>query len=198
VWALPSARGSGVSENVFEICLLRSGAWHAPSLRWNAAPLLPVRTRPSALRSHAPGPARAALRADEARSQIRSERFVRFRTAEILIPGGHRIRVGADQAPVPSRDAVAAHGRPPGNQVTRSGISLTSRPSRIQDVRDRFQEMHATGSSTWHLHRGWPGRRQRFPEGRPIVLRDVRTGGSGRRRRPNTNDHRSHQGEPAA
>jgi hypothetical protein len=141
VWALPSARGSGVSENVFEICLLRSGAWHAPSLRWNAAPLLPVRTRPSALRSHAPGPARPALRADEARPQTRSERFVRFRTAEILIPGGNRIRVRADQAPVPSRDAVAAHGRPPGNQVTRTGISLTSRPSRIQDVRYRFQHL---------------------------------------------------------
>lgn len=128
-------------------------------------------TRPSALRSHAPAPARPVLRADEARSQTRSERFVRFRTAEILIPGGRRTRVRADEAPIPSQDAVAAHGRPPGNQVMRSRISLTSCPRRLQDVRNRFREMRAAGSSTWHLHRGWPRRRQRFPEGRPNVLR---------------------------
>ena len=75
---------------------------------------------------------------------------------------------------------------------------LEPEPEPSLPVVEGFQEMHATGSSAWDLHRGWPRRRQRFPEGRPNVLREVRTVGSGRWRRPNTNDHRSHQGEPAA
>ena len=195
--AFPYARGSGVSKSVFEICLLPSGVWCAPPARGNVAPEVSVQTRHDVLRSYAQGLTPPAIRADEAGSQRPSERFDRFRTADTLTPGGQRTHVRADQAPVPSQDAVAAPGRAPGSQVTRSGAYLSTCPGRLPDARNRLQ-VDASGSSTWHLPRERPRPRQRFPEGRPDVLRAGGPGCTGSRRRPNINDHRSHQGETAA